>query len=292
MTLTVVLYVFVFAAKLVTYFITDMAALYGEALHTLSDIFIYGFLLVAAIWSRKEPTQVHMFGYGRAQNVAALIAATILIAFTSYQAYTEAVPRLLRPAAAEYQSLGLGVAVIVISMFIAAAPLVSLFTQKKRGAAAKAQLVALLNDEMGLTAALIATLLVIRGYPIADPIATIIVATIIAYSAVGLLRENSSVLLGRSPGPAFLAQVEREALSVDGVLGVHDLRAEYIAPEVVHVGMHIEVRPDLSVQAAERIAEEVDRRVHAATRPGYCVIHVDPAAPEKVAAATKAVGAR
>jgi len=37
-------------------------ALLGEALHTLSDVLISGFLLVAAIWSRKEADEVHMFG--------------------------------------------------------------------------------------------------------------------------------------------------------------------------------------------------------------------------------------
>jgi divalent metal cation (Fe/Co/Zn/Cd) transporter len=29
---------------------------------------------MALIWSRKEADAVHMFGYGRAQNVAALVA--------------------------------------------------------------------------------------------------------------------------------------------------------------------------------------------------------------------------
>ncbi len=256
-------------------------ALLGEALHTLSDVFIYGFLLMAAIWSRKEADQVHMFGYGRAQNVAALVAATLFISFTSHKLYEEAIPRLFRPQEATYQNLGLALGVLVVSMLIAAAPLATLFTQKKRGAAAKAQLVSLVNDELGLMAAFIGTLFVLWGAPIADPIATIIVATIIAYNAVGLFRENLSFLLGRSPGSEFLAKVEREARSVPGVLGVHDLRAEYIGPDVVHVGMHIEVDPDLSIQEADRIAEEVDRRIHQGTSSGYRVIHVDAATPER-----------
>ena len=47
----------------------------------------------------------------------------------------------------------------------------------------------------------------------------IVVATIIAINAIGLFRENSSMLLGRSPGPEYLARIEQMARSVPGVLG-------------------------------------------------------------------------
>jgi cation diffusion facilitator family transporter len=241
------LYVLVFALKLAVYFVTGVMALLGEALHTLSDVLISGFLLVAAIWSRKEADEVHMFGYGRAQNVAALVAATLFISFTSYKLYEEAIPRLFHPEEATYQNLPLALGVIVTSMLIAAAPLVGVFREKNRGAAAKALLIQLVQDEPGLTAALIGTLFILWGQPLADPIATIIVATIIAITAIGVFRENLSFLLGRSPGPEYLAEVERLVRSVEGVLGVHDLRAEYIGLDTVHAGMHIEVRPELSI---------------------------------------------
>ncbi len=275
--LAVGLYLFVFALKLAVYFMTGVMALLAEALHTLSDIFVSSFLLVAAIWSRKEADEVHMFGYGRAQNVAALVAATLFISFTSYKLYEEAIPRLFKPEAAAYQNLSLAIGVLAVSMLIAAIPLINLFRQKKKGAAAKAQLMELFNDEAGLLAALIGTLFVMRGEYIADPIAAIVVATIIAYNAVGLFRENMSFLLGRSPGAEFLAKVESTARSVKGVLGVHDVRAEHIGPDTVHVGMHIEVSKGTPIEEADRIAEEVREMVHRVVSGRYCVIHVDAA---------------
>ena len=269
------LYVLVFAMKLIVYFMSGVMALLAEALHTLSDIFISAFLLVAVIWSRKEADEVHMFGYGRAQNVAALVAATLFISFTSYKLYEEAIPRIFRPEEVTYQNLPLAIGVIVVSMLIAAAPLVKLFRQKERGAAAKAQLMELVNDELGLLAAFIGTLFIVWGQPLADPIATIIVATIIAINAIGLFRENLCFLMGRSPGPEFLEKVESQARSVEGVLDVHDLRAEYIGPDTVHAGMHIAVQRGLPIEEADRIAEEVRERVQQETGCRHCVIHVD-----------------
>ena len=275
--LVVGVYVLVFAMKLAVYFMTGVMALLAEALHTLSDIFVSSFLLVAIVWSRKEADEVHMFGYGRAQNVAALVAATLFISFTSLELYREAIPRLFNPEEAAYQNLSLAIGVVIVSMFIAAIPLINLFRQKKRGAAAKAQLMELFNDEAGLIAALIGTLFVMRGEYIADPIAAIVVATIIAYNAVGLFRENLSFLLGRSPGHDYLKNIEKMALSVAGVLGVHDLRAEYIGPDTVHVGMHIDVQKGTPIEEADRIAEEVRERVHQSIKGGYCFIHMDAA---------------
>lgn len=273
-------YVLVLVMKLAAYFITGVMALMAEALHTLSDIFVSGFLLVAAYYSRKSADRVYMFGYGRAQNVAALTAAILFISFTSYKLYEESIPRLFQPGEAAYQNLWLALGVILLSIAIAAVPLIKLYLQKQRGPAARAQLTESINDELGLLAALAGTLFILWGKPIADPIASIVVATIIAYNGVKLFIENFSFLLGRSPGPEYMAKIENLALSVPGVLGVHDLRAEYVGPDIVHAGMHIEVLRGIPIEEADRITHEVEAKIHPEISPGYCVIHADPAEPD------------
>jgi cation diffusion facilitator family transporter len=277
--LTLAVYGLLFALKLAVYLTTGVLALLAEAFHTLSDIFVAGFLLVATIYSHKEADSVHMFGYGRAQNVAALVAATLFISFTSLELYRKALPRLFQAEATTYQNLPLAVGVLTFSMLIAAVPLVRLVTRPERGAAAKAQLLELVNDQLGLLAALVGTVFILAGQPYADPIATTIVATIIAYNGLTLFRENLSFLLGRSPGREYLAQVEQLARSVPGVLAVRDLRAEYIGPGTIHAGLRITVRRGLPVEEASRIADEVHRRIHQDASSGYCVIRTDAAEP-------------
>jgi ferrous-iron efflux pump FieF len=274
--LAVAVYAVILVAKVAAYLASGIVALFAEALHTLSDIFISGFLLIAAVYSRREADDTHMFGYGRAQNIAALVAATLFISITSFELYREAIPRLFRPYETEYDNLSLALAVIVGSMLAAAIPLARLFTQKNRGAAAKAQLMELVNDQLGLVAALVATILIAIGFPLADPIAAVIVATIIAANAIALFRDSASFLLGRSPGPEFMAELDRAARSVPGVVNVRGLRAEFIGPDTVHAGLHIEVAQQLTIGEGARIVEEVRQRVHQATRAGYCYIEIDP----------------
>jgi divalent metal cation (Fe/Co/Zn/Cd) transporter len=68
----------------------------------------------------------------------------------------------------------------------------------------RAQLMELGNDQLGLLSALIGAALLTAGYPVADPLAAIVVATIIALNAIGRFRENLCLLLGRSPGREYL----------------------------------------------------------------------------------------
>jgi ferrous-iron efflux pump FieF len=273
----VVLYLVVLVVKLGAYVLTGVMALFAEALHSLGDIFVSGFLLVALVWSRKGPDERHMFGYGRAQSAAALVAATLFISFTALRLYEEAIRRLFSSEAASYDNPGVAVLVLVVSMLLAGAPLVSLVRSRRRGPVAKAQMWELVNDELGLIAALAGTALAIAGQVWADPVAAIAIATIISWKAVSLFRENLCVLLGRAPSRDQLLDATAAALAVPGAMGVHDLRAEYVAPDAVHLDMHVDVAPATSIEEADAIASAVETAVHAIIPGAYCVVDVDAA---------------
>ncbi len=274
--LTLGIYIAIFAAKIAAYLVSGVMALLAEGLHTLSDIFISAFLLIATLYSSRKADKRHMYGYGRAQNIAALVAATLFISFTSFELYKEAIPHLFSKEVPTYQNVEWAIGVLVVSILVSAAPIVKLIRQKERGAAAKAQLMELFNDEMGLIAALVGTIFVLNGVAIADPIASCVVATIIAVNAVKLFRENMDMLLGRAPETEYMKTLADAARSVPGVLGINDLRAEYIGADVVHADVHIEVSRDLTVTEGHAIARNVDRLLEPMMGNGICEIHVDP----------------
>jgi len=243
----------------------------------LSDILISLFLLLSVRWSRKPADEFHMFGYGRAQNVAALVSATILISFISVETFREAIPKFFRgPADVEFQNTNLALIVILVGMAVMALPVMDILTSRTGGASVKAQLVSLLKDEVSYVAALVAVILVARGYHWADPLASVLVASIIALGGFYLFKDNVHYLLGKAPDPQFMERVELAAKSVKGVLDVHDLKAEYVGPNIVHAGFHIEVARGTLIEEADRIAEEVNREVARETGCQHCVIHVEP----------------
>ncbi len=276
--LSVATYVLVFALKLGAYAVTGVMALLAEGLHTLSDIFVSGFLLIAALWSRKKADEVHTFGYGRSQYVGALVAATLFISFTAFELYREAISHLLAHEAPHRpEHLEVAVAAIVLSVALGVWPLVVLLRARVRGAAARAQILELVNDQLGLIAALLGTLLLAAGYALADPIAAMVVATIISVNGVSLFRENLSYLLGRSPGADFLARAEAAARAVPGVQGLHRLRGQLLGPDSVQLDLHVEVRPGTLIEEANRVAHQVeDALAGLSAGTTYAFVHVDP----------------
>jgi cation diffusion facilitator family transporter len=269
-------YALVFVLKIVAWWLTGLFALLAEALHTLSDLAISGFLLAADRFSRRPADARYRYGYGRAQHVAALVAATLFISFTGFRLAEEAAGRLLRPVVPAYSRLGLAVGVLILSMALSAVPIILLALQKQRGPAARAQLMESLNDELGLLAALGGALFVSRGWPIADPLASLAVAMLIAGNAVGLFRDNARVLMGRAPGREFFNRIEALARAVPAVKAVHDLRAQYVGPETVNLSLHVEVDPTMTVADGEEIAKAVRDAIMAETNCAYCIVHVDP----------------
>ncbi len=275
-------YTVLFVLKLITYFVTGVGVMYAEALHSLADMLISGFLLVAALWSRKPADQQYRFGYGRAQNVAALAAATIFISFTAVEALRESINKLFGGEASEYSNLTLAIVVTLIAIVISAFPLAKIWRGKEKGAAARAQFVESINDEVALLAALAGILLVANGVPAADGIASLVVAGVIAVNAGSLWWENAQDLMGRSPEKQVYTQIEDAARSVKGVLDLHDLRAEMLGGQV-HLEMHISVARGTPIEEADRIAGQVEAQIGKHVRHAYCTIHADPAEPGKSA---------
>lgn len=272
---TVAIYVLQFGLKIGVYFVTGVMALLAEALHTLSDIFVAAFLLASLVISRKESDAEHPYGHGRAQWVGALVAATLFISFTSFELFRESIPALVAHHDTKHEKLGLAVAVLVVSIVMAAVPMLMLLAKKERGASAKAQLVELVNDQLGLVAALVGTIFVMFGHPIADPLAALFVAILIGVNGASLFKENASSLLGESPPKETMDALDAAARAVPGVSGVHAMRAQRIGPDLVHGEIHVEVDGSLSVRDGHRIAEAVRAAMRRTEPQSDWVVHVD-----------------
>lgn len=286
--LSVGLYVAVMVLKLGAWWWTGVMALLAEGLHTLSDVFVSGFLLVALRWSRRKPNEMYMYGYGRAQYVGALVAAVLFVSFTAFELYREGLTRLLgHEAMHPSRDLPVALAVLGVSVLLGLWPLVELLRQKQRGAAARAQLLELVNDQLGLLAAMAGTGLVMAGYPLADPLSSLLVATIILINGLSLFRENLSYLLGRALPAEEMKRLEGVICGVQGVKGVHRLRVEQLGPGSLRIDMHVEVARGILIEAANDIAEEVTRAVVAfSAGPNFVSVHVDPERPAEIHAAT------
>lgn len=247
--------------KLAAFFYTGFLVLLGEALNSLVDIVVTGSLLVGSWVSQRAGDREHPFGHLRLRNVISLIVAVTFITVTSFQILREAIARLLEPVPLEHPEVAFWV--LGFSFLVNLVP-IGLILAGGRGRGEitlKTALYDNINDELTIIASLVGVYLVSRGFYLGDPIAAIVVALTIAAGAFSLIRENTKMLLGRSPEEGFYAEVKRLASSVEGVRGVHGMIAEYIGPGVIHLDLDIELPPDTPISEADKIVEKVISRL-------------------------------
>ena len=84
-------------------------------------------------------------------------------------------------------------------------------------------------------------MLVNYGHYIFDGIVSILVACMISYNAVKLIRHNARLLLGMSPPNEFYNEVEEICRKFPEVKEIHGMVATYIGENKIHLDMHVTV---------------------------------------------------
>ncbi|KAH9329117.1 hypothetical protein KI387_001225, partial [Taxus chinensis] len=116
----------------------------------------------------------------------------------------------------------------------------------------------------------------ILGAPILDPLAGILVSGMIVKAGLQNGYQSMMELVDVGAPESLLAPIRQTILQVEGVKGCDHLRGRK-AGSSLHLDIHIEVDPFLSVSAAHNIGETVRRELHEShPKVAEVFIHIDP----------------
>jgi cobalt-zinc-cadmium efflux system protein len=245
--------VFAFAEALGGWW-TGSLALVSDAGHMLTDA---GALLLGALaaWiARRPPSQRHSYGLGRAEVVAALVNATVMLAIVVAIAY-ESYLRFRSPspvngiAAALIAAVGLAVNVWVLRR---------LHHDDMNTRAARLHV---LGDVFGSIAALVSgAVIAATGWMPIDAIASLAICVLIAISAARLMRESLHALMEGVPHGLSVEAIGAEMARIDGVVSVHDLHVWTLSGSRTALSAHVVVR---SLGEWDRLLYDLQHRLHA-----------------------------
>ena len=234
---------------------TGSLALLSDAGHMLTDGAALGLSALAAWIARQPPSARHSYGLGRAEIVAALLNAGAMLVIIVALGY-EAIVRLRAPAPVQG----------AVAALIAAAGLaLNLFVMRRltphvHDMNARAARLHVLGDVLGSVAALASgTVIALTGWTRIDPLASLAICVLIAFSSVRLLRESLHALMEGVPRGMSVEAIGGEMARVDGVLSVHDLHVWTLSGSRTALSAHVVVR---SLGQWERTLVELQRRLH------------------------------
>ena len=168
----------------------DSVALISDAVHNLSDA-VAVLLAVGAAWlAGLPPRGSWTFGYRRAEVLAAVVNAVLLIVLSAGLGY-EAITRLLNPQPVQ----GGGVAVVsLIAIVLNLIPVLLLLRAgARRNLNANATMLHFASDVLSSLAAFVAGIvIVVTGWERADPVAGLIVVALIVAIRFGISKIRSA----------------------------------------------------------------------------------------------------
>jgi cobalt-zinc-cadmium efflux system protein len=236
--LVLVVTVAVMALEVVGALLSGSLALLADAGHMLSDAAAVTLALSASYVATRPPTSRRTFGLQRAEILAALVNAVVLLVVCSFLAYS-GVRRLLDPVPVEAE-LMLGFA--VVGLLANAGSLALLARRRSASLNMRGAYLEVLSDLLGSAAVVVAAAVVLTtGYTRADPVASLVIAAMILPRSFSLLREATDVLLEATPRHVDLGDVREHLLGVPGVVDVHDLHVWTITSGVPVLSVHVAV---------------------------------------------------
>jgi ferrous-iron efflux pump FieF len=226
-------------------------------------------------WAAAPPDEDHRHGHGKGEALAALVQAGLVFASSVFIGW-EAVQRIFdpRPITAGYW----GVLVILISIAVTG------WLVWMQGRAIKASgSMAIEADRAHYTADLAANLVVLIGVisgawlsaPGLDAAAGLVVAVWLFWGALGMLKTAADHLVDKALPESEQVAMTTAVLSDPRISGVHQLRTR-MAGSVVMIQMHVDLDPELTLEAAHAIVVEAENRLLAGWPRADILIHPDP----------------
>jgi cobalt-zinc-cadmium efflux system protein len=244
----------VLIAEVVGGLIAGSLALLADAGHVLTDATGLIMALIAASLATRAATVKRTFGLQRAEVLAALGNALLLVAVAVW-VLIMAVERLREPV--EIRS-GLMLAVAVVGALANLAGLLVLRPAQSKSLNMRGAYLEVFGDFVGSLAVIVAAVLIlITGWTPFDAIASLAIVILIIPRAWSLLREVVDVLLEATPRGVDLDEVRDHILRVRGVVDVHDLHAWTITSGVPVLSAHVIV--DHACISEGRSGEVLDR---------------------------------
>ena len=253
---------------------TGSVAVMADALNNLSDAIASVITIIGFRMANMKADAEHPFGHARIEYMTGVIVSAIVIVVGA-RLIMESYGKIKVPE--DLQSSPLTIILLVLMIVVklwlwrfnnSLAEFIRSTSIKATGADSR-------NDAIS-TAAVLATLLLYQfaGVNI-DGYVGIAVGVFIIYSGLNLVKETAGPLLGQSPDPETVKEIEDLVLKRDEVLGIHDLIVHDYGPGHIFASVHIEIDSRIDVFISHTVIDDIEREAQVSLGV-FLVGHMDP----------------
>jgi cation diffusion facilitator family transporter len=263
--------------KVVAGVLTGSIALITEAIHSAVDLVASVVAFFSVRKADAPADEDHLYGHAKVENLAAALEGVLIVLGAAVIIF-ESVRRLGHPP--ELSSLGIGIAVITLSVVVNLAVSTWLYRQARatESPALEGDAAHLRTDAVTSIGVLVGLIVVqVTGVNALDPVVALVVACAIIFSGVKIVTRSSRVLVDEALPQHELDQI-RAAIDEHGaaeVHGFHKLRARR-AGSRRYIDLHVQFKSGTTLERAHWLSHELSASIRGRVRGADVLIHLEP----------------
>ncbi|MBQ8392489.1 MAG: cation transporter [Clostridia bacterium] len=246
----------------------------ADSLNNLSDVGSNVLTVVGYTVTGKPADKDHPYGHERMEYLCSLFISVVII-FLGVEMMTSSIDKFItKPEMEKYSALS----IIIIASTIAIKGLIAIMYTRLGKHINSSSLRASAIDSISdvFTTSLVVVGMVLTPYtgPYTDAVIGLAISVYIIVMGIKLVKESSSILIGKAPDTEFVHSIIQRIKEYDGVLGIHDLVVHSYGEHKSFVTVHVEVDSDESIMVSHELVDGIEADF---LKDGInLVIHMDP----------------
>lgn len=262
------------AAKIACGAVSGAVSVVADGLNNLTDCGSNVVSLIGFKVSEKPADKEHPFGHRRAETVAAMVIAVVVLAVAAELAM-QSVERIFSGEKSDFSYLlcivlGAAVAIKLFMFFFNRA-----LAKKYDAETFKATATDSLSDAVATAAVLVSAIVSHYTGAELDGYMGAVVAVFIAFTGVSILKDTVSSLLGKDTDGDTRRTIREEISAFEGVQGVHDLLIHEYGPDKLYATAHVEVDSRMPLTETHDLADRIEKHFAEGGKV-QLTVHIDP----------------
>ena len=265
--------------KLLAGIVGHSGAMISDAIHSLSDVFATLIAFLGVKMSQKKADKSHPYGHERLECVASMILAAILL-FTGLGIGAAGLKKI---TAGNYDQLAIPGTIALTAAVVSIVVKEAMFWYTRHyakilnSAAFMADAWHHRSDALSSIGSLIGIAGAMLGFPVLDPIASVVICIFILKVAYDIFRDALNKMLDTSCSEEYENKIGSYITQQPGVVHLDMLRTRMFGNKI-YIDTEISVDGDLPLRDAHDIAQHVHDGVeHNFDNIKHSMIHVNPA---------------
>nr|WP_297482672.1 cation diffusion facilitator family transporter [Sulfurimonas sp.] len=257
--ITIVLNIIITISQVIGGIFSGSLALLSDAMHNFTDVVALFIAYFANRLAGRENSESKTFGYKRAEILASLFNASVLICIAIFL-IVEAFHKFYHPEA--INSIWV-IALGILSIILNSASVVLVKDDAHDNMNIKAAYLHLLTDVMTSVAIVVGGVLMYYFEIFwIDPLISVLIALYLIWASFDLIKESSAILMQFTPKEIDVQKVVALIKEEDEIEGVHHVHVWRLDDHRIHFEAHLDFKEDLLLSVSNRVIEVLEQKLH------------------------------